>query len=205
MKVSQLTGEQLAELPPRQMAELVYGRRYDSQEEVDVALILGGSQHNATVRAKGAARLYREGRVPLLIPSGGVENTFDGERMTEAEFMRKILLAEGVPEEAILMENEATTTKENFLYGTLQFNRRLRLQNVKTVGVITSAFHMRRSMALAHLLLPRSVKAVAMPAEEIGDPVAYVQTEYGRYWTAREIPLMQEMITHGLMEDIEFE
>ncbi len=202
MKLSQTKKEDLSGLTPEQMATIVYGERYSEDTTADAALILGSSQRNATVRARGAVKMYREGRFPYVIPSGGVAWEFDGISMTEAEFMQKLLLTGGVPEEAILLENEATTTKENFIYGTLQLNRRLRLPNVRSVGVITSAFHMRRSMGLAKLLLPRSVTPIAMPVEIIEDPVSYVQTEYGSYWTRRELPLLWELIEQGLIDDI---
>ncbi len=204
MKLSQVKKEELSCLTLEQKASIVYGAHYEDPGCVDVALILGSSQKNAMVRALGAAERYRTGCTKYLIPSGGVENTFDGVRMTEAEFMKELLLSHGVPREAILMENEATTTKENFIYGVLQLNRHLRIENVKRMGVITSAFHMRRSMGLAKLFLPSTVTAVAMPAETVKDPVAYVQTEYGAYWTEREIPLLWELIAKGLMDDIGF-
>lgn len=57
-------------------------------------------------RVRHAARLWREGGLELLIPTGGL-----GEHPPkEADLMTEILLSEGVPREAILPEDAALNT-----------------------------------------------------------------------------------------------
>ena len=78
-----------------------------------VAVVLGtqvlqGGRPSRTLeaRARHAARLYAEGEVGLIIPTGGL-----GEHPpSEAEVMARILREEGVPENDLLIEDRALNT-----------------------------------------------------------------------------------------------
>ncbi len=75
------------------------------------AQVLSGGRPSGTLRARTrhAARLYAEGVIKLVIPTGGV-----GEHPpSEAEVMSGILREAGVPEEDILLEGEARNTRES--------------------------------------------------------------------------------------------
>jgi uncharacterized SAM-binding protein YcdF (DUF218 family) len=203
MKLSELEKEDLGTLSKEQIAKVIYGDSLDTCEYADVALVLGGNPNHCGERAYKAAALWHEGRVKTLIPCGGVKWDFSGETLSECEYLARILLAEGVPADAILREDQSTTTKENMLYGTILFNRAFKIQNVKTVCIVTSAAHLRRAKAIAELFLPRSVKVVGCPASVPADPLGVLQTEHGRYFAMRELPLVHSMIRNGFMEDIE--
>lgn len=72
------------------------------------AQVLPGGRASRTLeaRARHAARLYREGELDLLIPTGGL-----GEHPpSEAEIMARILREAGVPDEALLLEDRALNT-----------------------------------------------------------------------------------------------
>lgn len=75
------------------------------------AQVLSGGRPSGTLRARAlhAARLYADGEVTLLIPTGGV-----GEYPpSEAEVMAGVLREAGVPERAILLEGKAESTRES--------------------------------------------------------------------------------------------
>ena len=204
MKLSEIKKEEFESLSNEQLAEILYGVSRDDGECADVALVLGGNPNHCGERAYKAAELWHAGRVKTLIPSGGVKWNFDGREISEAEYLANILRKEGVPEEAILVEDRATTTKENMLYGTILFNKAFKIQNVKSVMIVTSASHLRRSLGLGKLFLPRSVKVTGCPASVPEDPIAVLNTEHGRYWAMRELPLLKSLIDNGLIDDIEF-
>lgn len=76
--------------------------------------------------AEHAAELYREGMAPFVLPSGKYSITagkfagvlsdagkYQGTYETEWEFLKDVLLCNGVPEQAILKEDMATYTWEN--------------------------------------------------------------------------------------------
>ena len=89
----------------------------------DVIFIPGCNRPEHT---EEAARLYREGYAPLLIPSGrfakaagcfrgvakGAER-YGTDFSCEADFLAEVLRQNGVPKKAILREREATYTLEN--------------------------------------------------------------------------------------------
>ena len=205
MKFSKATIEECLALPPEKIGEIVFGDLCDSGDSADVAMLLGTEPKVATERAEEAALLYLEGRVKYIVASGGVEwECADNKKMSEAYFMRDILLAHGVPDKAIIIENEATTTKENMIYGTLQINRRLGIGNVKSVCIVTSANHLRRGIALAELLLPRSFKIVGVPARN--SKVTRTNWFCDKEKTdsvLRQGYLLKVLAEEGLMEDIE--
>jgi uncharacterized SAM-binding protein YcdF (DUF218 family) len=88
-----------------------------------------------------AARLYRAGKAPLIVLSGGTVNP--GE-MPEAVAMRQFLGDLGVPASALLLESRSQTTTEN----AADTARLLQQRGIRTVLLVTSALHMRRARGL---------------------------------------------------------
>lgn len=79
----------------------------------DAIIILGSIDLRVADRG---AQLYHEGRAPLIVCTGnrgrGTEGFFD----TEGRMLARRLMELGVPEEKILVEEEATNTGENATY-----------------------------------------------------------------------------------------
>lgn len=75
------------------------------------AQVLRGGRPSGTLRARTlhAARLYDAGGVRLVIPTGGVGK----HPPSEAEVMARILRKAGVPEEVVLPEESAKSTRES--------------------------------------------------------------------------------------------
>jgi uncharacterized SAM-binding protein YcdF (DUF218 family) len=86
-------------------------------KKADCIFVLGS--HDPSV-ADYAAQLYNEGLASYIIFSGGVVRPVGELRnavpKTEAEAFFDIAVSLGVPAEAILLENEATNTGENFIF-----------------------------------------------------------------------------------------
>ena len=90
----------------------------DAPEKADIIFIPGSSEGVLAIRA---AQLWKEQYAPMILPSGRFgKNTghFDGpgNYETEWEYLHAILRKEGVPEEAIWKEDQATFTYENAIY-----------------------------------------------------------------------------------------
>lgn len=200
MRLSEVKEEQLWAMSPEQKWEFICGGICDEGKNADYALLLGSKPCWSEPRARAAAKAYREGRVKYIVPSGGVEWESDGERMSEANYMRRILLAEGVPDEAIIMENEARTTKENMIYGVLQLNRKTKFYDGKRVMIVTSVNHMKRSLALAKTFLPRFVEISYYPSQP---DVPYEQCMSDSSRMDKDLHLMWGLVHHGIVEDIE--
>ena len=81
-------------------------------------------------RAREGARLWREGRAPLLVLTGGVGT----HPPSEARASRALALAAGVPDEAIVLEERSTSTDENARFAREAFAG-------DRVLVVTDGFH----------------------------------------------------------------
>ena len=96
----------------------------DAPERADIIFVPGASRPEHALRA---AELYRAGFAPYVLPSGGFPKAagrflgvkerfradYPGEFVSEWDFLRHVLTRAGVPEEAILREDQATYTWEN--------------------------------------------------------------------------------------------
>jgi len=95
-----------------------YLRLVHPPQPADAILVLGSFDPKAAVHA---AALWREGFAPIVIMSGGIAHRGGlldtGWDRTEARVFADTALAEGVPAEAILLEEAAQNTGDNFRFG----------------------------------------------------------------------------------------
>ncbi len=92
-------------------------------------------------RLQKAVRLYRQNPAALIVVTGG-----QGQRevIPEAVAMRRWLLAQGVPPESILVEDESETTRQNLIYTQpLLIGRGIAPSD--PVVVVTNTFHCYRA------------------------------------------------------------
>lgn len=101
-----------------------------------------------------AARLYRAGRAPRLVTSGG-PMPWSRAREREGQGMADLLAEWGVPREALLVEDRSRNTYEN----AVETRKLLAARGIDDVLLVTSAMHMRRALAVF-----RSVGLRARPA-----------------------------------------
>ena len=127
----------------------------ETLQQADAIVVLGGGIRPAMPprfaypdlysyadRIWHAARIYRSGKAPRVIVSGG-NLPWLGERQTEAEAMRSVLIELGVASEAIVLERDSRSTRENAAYTA----RLLSELGIERVLLVTSAFHMQRALA----------------------------------------------------------
>jgi uncharacterized SAM-binding protein YcdF (DUF218 family) len=89
-------------------------------------------------------RLYRAGKAPLILVSGGEVPMLGKGSETEADAARTILLEWGVPDAAILIEKQSKSTVEN-----ARFSREmLAARGIKRALLVTSASHMPRALGV---------------------------------------------------------
>jgi len=123
--------------------------------EVEVAVILSGGTEAAlyprsTVEVNGsgdrviyAAHLYHQGVASYLLVSGG-SVPYIGESVPESEQMAELLVMLGVPNDAIWYETKSRNTYENAFYS----HEFLEEMDINRIVLVTSAFHMPRSVML---------------------------------------------------------
>jgi uncharacterized SAM-binding protein YcdF (DUF218 family) len=109
-------------------------------------------------RVAAAVDLYRAGHASHIVLSSGFRFVFQ-----EAEVMKNLAVANGVPADAILLEEAATNTRENVvLTGAI-----LRERGWKHILLVSSPYHMKRAL----LTWRRSAPDVAV----VPTPVAQSQ------------------------------
>lgn len=95
-------------------------------------------------RVDKAIEIYRKCRVkPVIIPSGGQGGD---EKLSEAQAMKDYLLAHGVPDEQILLEDRSATTRENLLNSKALIDAR---GGKKRTALVSSNYHIYRCLRLA--------------------------------------------------------
>lgn len=130
---------------------------HELEEEYDAAIILTGvtfidqEPSDRVHLQRGADRimhtvqLYKIGKVPLIIVSGGSGKLVSENEPSEAEQIKKVLLISGVPEQDILVETQSRNTYENAIFTAQMIEENKFPQN--RLLLVTSAFHMRRALA----------------------------------------------------------
>nr|WP_294526604.1 YdcF family protein [uncultured Blautia sp.] len=134
----------------------------DIPEKADIIFVPGNGYPEM---AEHAARLYREGYAPYILPSGkysvvmghfsGVlsqKAVYDGNYDTEWEFLKDVLVHNQVPEEAILQEDNATYTYENAIYSR-KVTDALGLKINKAI-LCCKSYHARRALMYYQKLYP---------------------------------------------------
>lgn len=153
----------------------------DEPQKSDVIFIPGASHPEHALRA---AELYHQGLADYLLPSGrysvalghfkGVpeayRSRYPNDYSTEWAFLRDVLLRSGVPDDAILREDQATFTWEN-----AQLSRKVTdgmgLQ-VRRAMLCCRGFHARRALLYYQAAFPETdirVCPVNSPGESRGD------------------------------------
>jgi len=124
--------------------------------------------------------------------------------MTEAEYMALCLKKEGIPEEAVILENDARTTHENMVCCTLLLMRVLKMKTLRKVYIVTSPSHLRRSLEYARIYLPRILKYSGYTDFNMPDgPDNWPADPFYANRVYREAELLQVSVQRGWIEDIE--
>ena len=93
-------------------------------------------------RLDAAAEAYRQKPVPVVVCGAQGKD----EPMTEAEGMKKYLTESGIPEQDILQDPDSFNTRQNLKNAASLLSS---LPSVKKVLIVTSDYHVPRSLALA--------------------------------------------------------
>jgi uncharacterized SAM-binding protein YcdF (DUF218 family) len=122
--------------------------RHDQARQVDAIVVLGAAQYDGKASPQLAARLdqvlrlWPEGYAPLVIATGGKQ---PGDRFTEAQTSGAYLTKRGIPQDAILLENEGSNTYESLQAVAAALERR----DLHSVLIVTDPYHALRSRLIA--------------------------------------------------------
>jgi uncharacterized SAM-binding protein YcdF (DUF218 family) len=103
------------------------------------------------------ARLYLEGKAPLVILSGG-RIFWQGGNESESADMAKLVEALGVPNSAIVEDPTSLNTREN----AMNVQKVLQSRQINRILLVTSAMHMPRSIQIFQRL---GIEAIPAPTD----------------------------------------
>ncbi len=153
--------------------------RVDAPAQADAILILGaavwpGGRPSPILlsRVQAGVALYQQGRAPRIIVSGGV----GGDTPSEAEVMRRVAVAMGVPSEVILLEDESRSTVANIRNSA----RIMEAHGWRSALVVTDPYHVFRACRIA---ADAGLEAHPAPA---WDSPGWTMPRLRVYYTARE-------------------
>lgn len=115
----------------------------DDARKADAIIVMGAAQYQGKpspvlrVRLDHALALWQRGLAPNVLLTGGIG---EGDTVSEAEVSRAYVMARGVPDSAILLENEGRTSAQS-LRAAVGI---LREQELHTAIVVSDPFHMLR-------------------------------------------------------------
>ncbi|RFS85166.1 YdcF family protein [Actinomadura spongiicola] len=147
----------------RELARVVWDHLVQSDPLTRADVILALGSHDTRV-AVHAARLWHEGRAPLVVMSGGRGKVTSDWTRTEASVFGRVAREHGVPDAALLLEETATNTGEN-----ITASRRLLAERGVVVdrGILVAKPYMtRRALATARCQWPEVEWAASAP--EVG-------------------------------------
>lgn len=145
--------------------KLLFQGLEDTGEDVDCIIVLG-SIKAAKYRVPVAVDAYHAGRSSKIILCGGKLRDCPTGRYSEAEHMHQAALDLGVAAESIILENTSQNTVGNILFALIELQRTFCLNNIRSVLLVTTAYHMRRSLAIARYLFPDHITVIPCPAND---------------------------------------
>jgi vancomycin permeability regulator SanA len=122
--------------------------RTDQARPTQAIVVMGVAQYDGRPSPQLQARLdhvltlWNVGLATLVVTTGGNQ---PGDRFTEAEASRRYLVEGGIPESAILLENEGSSTLDSLQ----RVGRLLEAQDITDVVIVTDAYHAARSRLVA--------------------------------------------------------
>lgn len=124
--------------------------------KADAIVVLGGATRPAVLprpwvevteegdRVLYAAKLFREGKAPRIILSGGRVDWAGKNDIPESADMAELIKTMGVPETALLQEPTSRNTREN----AVNTKKIMDAQGIRKILLVTSALHMPRSLRI---------------------------------------------------------
>ncbi len=141
---------------------IVYHMFEQPRKELDYLVVLGAQVRGETVskslrhRLDTAAEYLEENPETRVVVTGGKG---PGEDVAEAVAMRDYLMEAGIGRERIIMERHASNTEQN-----LSYSKSLIGDSEKSVGIVTSSFHVFRAVSLARKAGFQDVVGIAAPS-----------------------------------------
>jgi uncharacterized SAM-binding protein YcdF (DUF218 family) len=134
----------------------------DDAQKADAIIVMGAAQYRGKpspvlrTRLDHAIALWHRGLAPLLVLTGG---TGEGDSTSEAAAGREYVMGLGVPDSAILLENEGRTSSQSLRTAV----ELLHARRLSTAIVVSDPFHMLRLEILGRRFGVNPLTSPALP------------------------------------------
>jgi uncharacterized SAM-binding protein YcdF (DUF218 family) len=155
--------------------------------KAEAIVVLGGTTRSKSYPRTGvdlgersdrivyASQLYKQGKAPLIIVSGGRIDWKDYGDPESADMATVLVNDLGIPRTAIIEEPDSLNTYEN----AINIQKILVKRHIKKVLLVTSAFHMPRSLRIFRKL---TMDVIPAPSDYLAAQITL--DEAGRNWEA---------------------
>jgi len=186
------------ELTPEQILTILYpGDPKESELFGDCILVFGNGNLD---RAAKAIELFKEGRAPVNLFSGG--DKWGQRDELEAISMKRFAIEQGVPEEAIVVETISNHTKENVLASILVLDRFIGLHKIKRIIAVSDSGHLRRCLLTLKTYMPSWIEFVMVGTSMVVPPNWWTIKPF-RERAEKEIRSIVQFIKEGQIIDSE--
>lgn len=139
----------------------------DETDYADAIIVIGGDHKLA--RIQRAAELHRQGYAPIVIISAGTKVLEGNEWIPEAEVMHRQALALGLPEEALIIEDDSLSTIQNARYS----KQICEDHNIKSILLVASAYHSGRARLVFREVMGAKISVSTQPAPRGHHPLLW--------------------------------
>ncbi len=146
--------------------KILYEGLDDARDNGDCIMVLG-SIKAPKYRIPKAVSIYQDKRANKIVLCGGKIRETENGLMSEAKIMKRKALEFGIPDGDMLLEELSMSTKENMICASLILERAFTLSNINKILLVTTNYHMRRSLLMAQIYLPSWIKFSSCPADDI--------------------------------------
>ena len=167
---------------------ILSGGKDESDRQVDYIIILGGRVYgekpsrSLNERIITAAKYLKEHKDMKVIASGG---TGKGEKISEAEAIKRELIKNGIDETRIIKEDKSKSTIENLKFSLEKINEDRAVNNEKVkVLIVTNGYHLYRSKKIAELLgyeaygLPAATPFISIPKSYLREFLSIIKFNF---------------------------
>lgn len=192
-----------SDLTPEIVDRLLFQGLKDTGENVDCLVVLG-SIKAAKYRVPAAVEAYKAGRTGKIMLCGGKLRDFSTGKCSEAAYMYQAAVEAGVPAEDLILEDSSQNTVENILFSLIALQRTFQLNQVRSVMLVTTAYHMRRSLAAARYLYPKHISVLPCPVDDTNTRRDnWMNTLAGMERAKTEAMKIVEYVVNGVFPDFE--
>ncbi len=163
---------------------------------VDIIIVLGNDYIKTM---DSVADIYHKGYCKKILITG---HSSKKDQTPESERFLKRAIQLGISEDDIILESEASNTKENFIYSKKLLSKDMKSGAIKDVMIVCLAFHSRRSLMTAKKWFSNSVNYIFFTTSDNRHIKAntWYKTNIGRKRVFEEIERIGKYSVKGDLE-----